>query len=222
MSLGRYMRKDYRATPPGSCGFPRRCPRSRENESLRGLTNAGAVETSRSNVMMLDAVTVAGRVESQQSERHNEYGKLFCIACPPMGFSRGALWPPNPEVNARVPRNALVIGPGAVKFPDGNGQALKRSRNPSPLRSCKRRPVHDETLPGHDEPSSCSVWDGDYHRRSAFIHLHHTCREGGFNDSSVRKHDGPRYERYRKVKMKITNNPSNEEFWQFAKDASQS
>ena len=31
----------------------------------------------------------------------------------------------------------------------------------------------------------------------------------------MRKHDGPRYERYRKVKMKITNNPSNEEFWQF-------
>jgi len=34
-----------------------------------------------------------------------------------MGFGRGALWPPNLEVHAPVPRNVLVIGPVSCKVP---------------------------------------------------------------------------------------------------------
>src|SRR5215813_506909 len=44
--------------------------------------------------------------------------------------------------------------PGAVKFPDDNGQTLKRSRTRRLCARAECRQDHDETLPAHDEPSS--------------------------------------------------------------------
>ena len=130
-----------------------------------------------------------------------------------MGFGRGTLWPPNPEVHARVPPNVLVIGPGSCKVPrrqrsdfEQIAQPVAYALVPSVVRFMMKLSLlmMSRLLAACGTETTTAGQHSFIYTTPAGKEVPTTLRCGNTTD--------PCNEKYKKVRT--TNNPSDEEFWQ--------